>query len=287
MEFINRKVFLTKYLRPLDTNGDGIFNALVLSATTKTIQVPLRHSFDDMGTYEVSDEESFEIIDIGGMFDDGITGVTQPPDGPGEVTGTTWDGGGTSGNGGTNENEIKYCNDLTAINGTSLTYDGSKATLTPNDGSPTTYDSPLPTFTITNTLCEYTVVDNGGGGSGTVGSSTIKGQFHIYNWNKYTTTVCEWTESTWSSFTSTARDYAKSYCVNQFGSGYRVVEKNDLYFNGQYIGGGSCTDDSAIFYDVKLWETKSGSCCKKRDEDGICTKSVTKYRHKYCFYCIK
>jgi hypothetical protein len=73
MEYIKRKVYLNKYLTPFDSNGDGVLDSIVISATTKTLQIPLIHSYDDMGIFEVSDEESFEIIEVSSLFNDTIT----------------------------------------------------------------------------------------------------------------------------------------------------------------------------------------------------------------------
>ena len=70
MEFLRRKVYLSKYFRPYDSDGDGILDSLILSATTKTLQIPLIQKFDDIGIYRPLDPmvEDVEIIDIDNLW---------------------------------------------------------------------------------------------------------------------------------------------------------------------------------------------------------------------------
>ena len=70
MEFFRRKVYLSKYFRPYDSDGDGILDSLILSATTKTLQIPLIQKFDDIGIYRTLDPmaEDVEIIDIDNLW---------------------------------------------------------------------------------------------------------------------------------------------------------------------------------------------------------------------------
>jgi hypothetical protein len=70
MEFLRRKVYLSKYFRPYDSDGDGILDSLILSATTKTLQIPLIQKFDDIGIYRTLDPmvEDVEIIDIDNLW---------------------------------------------------------------------------------------------------------------------------------------------------------------------------------------------------------------------------
>ena len=70
MEFLRRKVYLSKYFRPYDSDGDGILDSIILSATTKTLQIPLIQKFDDIGIYRTLDPmaEDVEIIDINNLW---------------------------------------------------------------------------------------------------------------------------------------------------------------------------------------------------------------------------
>lgn len=296
MEFIKRKVFLTRDLKPVDTNGDGVFNALSLLATTKIIQIPLIHSFDDMGVYEVSNDEHFEIIDIGGIFDGSITGVTQPPVGPGPITGNTWNGGGSSDSPPSNDGQVEYCGDLSAINGASVTFSGSTAILTPNNSSPVLYTSPTPTFIINYSLCTYEQpigVDN-------TATSTVSGMEKLFNWGTYSTDACgsQWTTiSTWNSFQSTAYNAATSRCQTLFGPSATVLTNNDFInpSTGNAIAQGDCSNPPTVdangnlsglaFAGVKLQQSWGPyycctSNCGENNETG-----VYKYRYYYCFYC--
>lgn len=313
MNFIKRKVFLTKYLRPYDTNGDGVFNALVLSATTKTIQIPLTHSYDDMGVFEVSDEESIEIIDIGGVFDDKITGVTQPSK-PITVINIDWSGGGSVGNGGTNDTDVKYCNDLTAINGTTLTFiSGGDAVLNPNNEPPTTYESPLPTFTIDNSLCQYEQVI-GDLNTGDTGGSNVSNEICIVsslghgNSSHVTTTVqprfitaqngtcnASWfdfspwdVKPTWTQYQSKALSNALDYCQS-LGLGYtRVLINSDFEYNGTTVPQGDpINDPTQPWAGVKLKSSTSGQCCAARNNDNECVSNLTGYWYNFCFFCSK
>lgn len=295
MDFIKRKVFLTKDLRPYDSDGDGVFNALVLSATTKHIQIPIRHSFDDIGIYEVADEESFEIIDIGSFFDGSFTGVTQPSGTP-SVTGNTWNGGGDAGNGGSNDTEIPYCNDTTANNYTTVTYSSGGAIVTPANGTPTTYTAPLPTFTVDNSLCVY---DNATGGSTGTGPSSPTG-FGIqtlFNGCKgssagnscggnpcITPIGSYWTTlSSWSAYSPYALTNAINHCKALYGNTTATVLTNGDF--GSIPQGDCTTAGSLAFAGVKLDQSWGGyycctSNCGTDDETGVYT-----YRYKYCFYC--
>ena len=58
MEYIKRKVHLTKYLTLQDSSGEN--DTLVFKSIDKIIQIPLTQSYDDMGVYDVS----VDIIDI-------------------------------------------------------------------------------------------------------------------------------------------------------------------------------------------------------------------------------
>jgi len=70
MEFLRRTVYLSKYFRPYDSDGDGVLDSLILSATTKTLQIPLIQKFDDIGIYRTLDPmvEDVEIIDIDNLW---------------------------------------------------------------------------------------------------------------------------------------------------------------------------------------------------------------------------
>ena len=119
MEFLKRKVFLTKYLVPVDSDNDGVLDSLTLSATTKTLQIPLVQSFDDIGIYDTISEEDqipFEVIDFGNMWDetndgsdDGGTG------GNGEIIPVDW-GSGDGGVGSNGEDTLELCDDPNATN---------------------------------------------------------------------------------------------------------------------------------------------------------------------------
>ncbi len=294
MDFIKRKVFLTKDLKPYDSDGDGIFNALVLSATTKHIQIPIRHSFDDIGIYEVDEEESFEIIDIGSFFDGSFTGVTQPTDDP-TITGSTWDGGGSSGNGGTNDEKVPYCNDLSAINGAYLTIFSSGATIVYNNGPSvgTTYPYPIPTFEVDNSLCRYEDVDPGPSGTGSnTGGSSGFGMQTLFNncggscgGNPCVTPIGSYwtTVSSWSSYSSYALNNAINKCRALYGNTTATVLTNADF--GSTPQGDCTTQGTLAFAGVKHQQTWGGYyCCTANcgtdDETGVYT-----YRYKYCFYC--
>jgi hypothetical protein len=302
MDFIKRKVFLTKNLRPLDTNGDGVFNALVLSATTKTIQVPLRHSYDDMGIFEVSDDEDFEIIDVGGLFDDSITGITQPTPPP-SLTGITWNGGGSVGNGGSNDTEISYCNDTTAQSYSVLSYNsfGTEAILTPNIGTPTTYLAPIPKFTIDNSLCKYDPVFNEpGSGQGSSASDNVSdiqckmscpcawaanedGDCGIHSGCP----ACDWTTLSWNSYKSTALSNANAHCQTMYGFNYTSTLTDSDFVNGSTTIPQGNANTTQPFAGVSLKNHWDGQCCITRNDDGSCAKYLVRNRYEYCFYCKK
>jgi hypothetical protein len=301
MDFIKRKVFLTKNLKPYDSNGDGVFNALVLSATTKHIQIPIRHSFDDIGIYEVDEEESFEIIDIGSFFDGSFTGVTQPTDDP-SVTGNTWNGGGDAGNGGSNDTEIRYCGDVTAQQYSVLTYNGGTAVLTPNNGPATTYPAPIPIFTIDNSLCVYD--DNPGdlSGTGDTGSDNVSDMFclrsseghgdpgHVSTTTNPRTGYCNnswfnvspWNvTSVWTgSYENVAYSKAVAYCQSQ---GYTTtLQSSD--FTGSIPQGNPINNASQPWAKVKYQSVVQGSCCANPPD---CTITPTGTYWRYCFFCKK
>ena len=293
MDFIKRKVFLTKDLRPYDTNGDGVLNALVLSATTKIIQIPIRHSYDDMGIFEVSDGVGFEVIDIGSVFDEDIKDIVQPI-GDIQLTGNTWDGGGSVGNGGSNDESVTYCGDLTAINGTTLTYLSGDVVLTPNNSGPTTYQSPVPTFVINNSLCVYddpnVGISDGNGEGGNVSDMlcvlSCEGEFGCDTGLFGEFCSPSWLiPSTWSDYTTTATSKALDKCV---GLGFtRLLDNSDFNFGTTIIPQGDPVYNvSQPFAGVMLKNDDSVNCIPTLDSDGE-VGSNTGYRYEFCFYCGK
>lgn len=281
MEFISRKVFLTKNLVPYDSDNDGVMDSLVLSATTKTLQIPLKQSYDDIGIYEVSEEESFVIIDVGSIFDDNISGddVTQPTPGVDPQT-STWEGGGEGG-GATDPNRHEYCSDITATNG---------VTLSDLQADPSYPSGTL--FVINNSLCTYVntgtpdpIINEGG-------SNNVSNMYCILGPN--TSTICNWTTSSWSNYYSTALSAADTYCRNRgYSSG--TLDDSDFEIDGNTIPQGdystaydaNSNPNGTAFAEVSLKGTESRSCCTSRDSDGNCTNWVTKYRYNFCFYCKK
>ena len=109
MDFIGRKVFLSKGLVPYDSDGDGIMDSLVLSSTDKTIQMPINQNFDDIGLYEVPLEETIEVIDNYTLFGDISVGDIKTPDDVIVIDDISWVGGAT---GGTNNGPVKFCSDI-------------------------------------------------------------------------------------------------------------------------------------------------------------------------------
>jgi hypothetical protein len=267
MNFIKRKVFLTKDLKPFDTNGDGVFNALVLSATTKSIQVPLTHSYDDMGVFETSNDESFEIIDINSVFNDTITGITQP-NGPSTGSTTVNWGNGTSELGGgivEGPDGIAYCGDETAINFVTLT---QSPNLNSVGGTITLGTTPYGIeygsndFNIDNSLCSYTSdttdtsgetneTDVGFGlqtlynncGNGQDGpNNSCGGDPCVGGWvgssSPYALDV-----SSWSDYESTAEVLATAHCRQLYGNNTATFldSATDFIYNGQVIpSNGDC-----------------------------------------------
>lgn len=292
MDYIHRKVFLTKNLVPHDSDGDGVMDSLVLSATTKNIQVPLRQSFDDIGIYEVSTEESFEIIDIAGFMDDTIDGgtITQPTTPP-SVTGNTWNGGGTSQ---AVQQEVFYCDDTTALNyqvKSSGVRNGQNVfILTDVLGNETIYGQDAnglyPTLTVNNTLCTYSyTVDPGtetgggtgpesGGGSGLV---TLTGQggcgqswSNVYSYN----------------YENTALANANAYCSTNYGSS----TLSSSSFPSGYVQGDCNTAGTSVFSGVKLKSHTETWCCQNGDyscgdNNDQCCGWVRQFEFTYCFYC--
>ena len=299
MDFIKRKVFLTKNLRPFDTNGDGIFNALVLSATTKSIQIPLTHSYDDMGIFEVSNEEDFEIIDIGAIFDGSIKDITQPSVTP-SVTGITWGtGSGTTvGNGGTSDTVISYCSDLSAINGAKVTIIPGGAEIKYNDNPITLLHlNPIPTFIADGSLCQYESSGAGPSGSGSndggsfgsverclfsydgrpvsVSTSPKRG----VNCNPSWFDVSPWNvKGNWNDYKNTALALANVECINQ---GFARVMTFADYF-GEY-GNQSQGSPGGFqpWVGVKFQAKIQGNCTYN-----YLLPNFTGTNWKFCFHCV-
>jgi hypothetical protein len=278
MEFISRKVFLTKDLVPYDSDGDGVMDSLILSATTKSLLIPLRQSFDDIGIYETDDEEFVEIIDIGGIFDDSIDGddITQPTT-PEEPDTNDWDSGGSSQ---TDGQEIFYCSDTSATNylvKTTETRDDKPAiVLTGPSGLETVYFQDLngdfPTFTVDPTLCKYDNFSSDASGGGNAGTSGGGSPIITFSrWSK-----CD---ESWASYKSDALDIANAYCQNTYNSSV-------LYIPSGQPDGGSCTDTSQAFSGVKLRTVASTTtCCKSYTcNNGRCCPAL-RYRYSFCFRC--
>jgi hypothetical protein len=303
MNFIKRKVFLTKDLKPFDTNGDGVFNALVLSATTKSIQVPLTHSYDDIGIFETSNNEIFEIIDIASIFDDTITGITQPNSSSSGITTIDW-GNGTS------ETEttpigfiVEYCNDNTATNYLILTAttDGY-ALYNPNSNTLNQYPPPSPNFIPNLSKCEYPPITDGdsnpvemednltdnisypmqtlyNGCTASCGSSACLPPTDTDGTTDGWTTI-----NSWSSYESHAEAFAISKCKSLYSNTTATILTSGDFPSG--VSQGDCsTVGSLAFAGVKHHTTSGGHyCCTSNcGEDG--ETGIYTYRYRYCFYC--
>jgi hypothetical protein len=309
MDFIKRKVFLTKNLRPFDTNGDGVFNALVLSATTKSIQIPLTHSYDDMGIFEVSNEEDFEIIDIGAIFDGSIKDITQPSGTP-SVTGVTWGDGDIdpTGNGGTNDTEIRYCSDLSAINGAVVTAISGGAEIEYNNQSVATqYLNPTPTFIADGSMCQYESTgagpsgtgSNDGGSFGSVQRCLVSSDGHgdpghvstttapLLTSNGYTSVNCNaswfnvnpwYVRPDWNDYKSTALAKAEAHCISQGFT--RVMNQYDYYVEYGLQATGS-PGGIQPWWGVK-YEAKVQGKCTVSTTPAI---KITGTYWKFCFHC--
>ena len=113
MDFIHRKVFLSNDLIPYDSNSDGVNDTLIISKTDKIIQVPLTHRFNDIGLYDVYDDNTVTILDIVSVIDGNIDqSQIEQPNQPEDIIEINWGGG--------NMDEIKpdvvtvsYCTDTT------------------------------------------------------------------------------------------------------------------------------------------------------------------------------
>jgi hypothetical protein len=282
MEYIRRKVYLSRSITPRDSNGDGSLDSLTLTPTTKVLQIPLTNSYDDIGLFDVSDNDSTQIIDVSSIFGDTIvtSDIIQPKDDIGPVI-IDWGGGGGTGGGIGNEDVIEYCSDVSANNGVKLTQSSDGWLFNPNDGDSTLYSYPAPTFIPNNTLCTYpdysTLIGGGGGGTGT---ATIKNFFTRWNFGEITwdRNRCNWSDkSSWSKFESTAKSEAIKVCkANGFS------DTLDWYNVGPLPG--DC-NGGRPFKNVKHRASYVGTCCTKYDDDGKCTKSHTTYLYQYCFYC--
>lgn len=286
MEYIQRKVFLTKYLRPFDSDGDGVMDSLVLSATTKTIQIPLTQSYDDMGIYDISDEETVDIIDINSVFNDGIPGgnVTQPTGtttttiswGTGTIgyitTGDTINLGSSSST--TNSTTITFCNDKTALNYQQLSLTSNGYVLINSDGTTVEYPSPQPKFMDDLSTCQYNnsgVIPTNDGV--TVGSEVI---------------VCltsNYTPANWVDYQLTAKSNADTHCASLGKTSVRISPPAPSVPTPLCNGGLPSGD---VFNGVSNCTTTS-----KQQQVGTITvgqgvqipKYITVYEHKYCFYC--
>jgi hypothetical protein len=64
MEFIHRKIVLTKYLQTVDTNGDGLDDTIFYGTNDKILQIPIIQKMDDMGIYNIYEDVEVEIIDV-------------------------------------------------------------------------------------------------------------------------------------------------------------------------------------------------------------------------------
>jgi hypothetical protein len=317
MDYIQRKVFLTKYLTPFDSDGDGKDDSLVLSATTKTIQIPLSLSFDDMGIYDIVDDERVEFIDIGGLFDGDIGDGATPEDGGTTSTGSNWgpNGGNTdnAGSGGV----IEVCTDQTASN-----YAGN---IDPNTGALTLPDGSVDTVYEYQSCSDCCIIigTEGTVGGDTEGASSTTGNngpdpvdgSRNYNYWPHTGSVCKssiwsptntgggWaTNSSFSSNYSAILSYAETLC----GSGRHVLtnvdpnggtltfDSNTLDDNGnQYFAGvqrhsSSSADGSYTCYRCGSNYVSQGTCCSGcgEDETPIYATPQTRYRFGMRFYCI-
>ena len=286
MEYIQRKVFLTKYLRPFDSDGDGVMDSLILSATTKTIQIPLTQSYDDMGIYDISDEETVDIIDINSVFNDGIPGgsVTQPTGtttttiswGTGTInyvtTGDTIDLGSSSST--TNSATITFCSDTTALNYQQLSLTSNGSVLINSDGTTVEYPSPQPKFMDDLSTCKY---NNGGviptDGGVTVGSEVIE------------CLTTNYTPTKWVDFQLTAKSNADTHCASLGKTSVRISPTAPSaptpLCNGGLPGG-------SVFNGVSNCTTTSRQRqigTRPAGNVGEIAVYITEYNHKYCFYC--
>ena len=324
MNFIKRKVFLTKDLKPFDTNGDGVFNALVLSATTKSIQVPLTHSYDDMGVFEVSNDETFEIIDIISIFDDSITGITQPTETTGTTTTIDWGSGTSESAGGieVNGDVWEYCGDTLANNYLILSGNSEDGyfLVNPTDMSTYTPPFPQPIFEQNNQLCSQTDTgidsdntegqDNDttsfpmqtiwvtGDGTGAPLPAAIAAQAKEAN----TLPECDWGYTTVLYGLVGGNGLADKVCQSLYNNTTaRVLESIDFPPN---LVQGNCLSQPPIPFQGLEGPTiqegsctqcycganvvTCGSCCSGCDTDtpSLATEvgNIT-YKLEYCFYC--
>jgi hypothetical protein len=300
---------------PFDSDGDGVFDSLVLSATTKSIQVPICHSYDDMGIYDVISEDDerwnqVEVIETGGFLDEGsINDVIDDlinEDAEAEVIDieSIWPEGETQVVNGTPT--VQTCIDPIATNYNEFAdqqYNAGLINVPPDDGI--------------GTGCVYAV----GGAGGTQGSSggaattdPASDLQTIWTSDKSGPAGCHdgycngagqykcgcngWTTQGWSSYKSTAKNKAIQHCQNlpKPGGGYysTVLEASD--FGPLYVKGNcnttTVTNISGAFDGVKKKSTDKKNCCKNWscvDDDPdywSCSGGWTEYRrYRICFYC--
>lgn len=250
MEFIKRKVFLTKNLVPYDSDNDGQPDSLTLSATTKNILVPLTTSYDDIGIYDLAIEDEVEIIDIGGIFDETIdpNDVTQPKDPLSGVT-SNWGSGELPGQGEAGQPQnYAYCSDPQSPNYQSIQYIGTFFGVSGTDSQIITQLSDLGVTLIQDqALCSAGPTGGFGSGEQEQGGYFVGDAIWLYttdNTGPNTPSPCPscyanceagaackpdgyyckcgccapggktWTTSSWNSFESTARARATIYCFS-------------------------------------------------------------------------
>lgn len=297
MNYIKRKVFLTKDLVPYDSNNDGHYDSLTISATTKSILIPLITSYDDMGIFEVDDEEIIDIIDIGSIFDDGIDGkdITQPPD-PTDPNSSDWGSGTGQGSGGAGQPyDYEYCGDVSAPNYQSIQNIGSYFGVV---GTDTQIIAGLTAMNITlvvnNSLCS-----DAGGPADSGDAATQGGYFLDSPYNLWTTETvpgnsgnsychsgagkcrdhlaardggyyckcgCEtetssnknWTTSSWNSYKSTAYSKGAIFCLSQ---GKQIIPNALSSHPGLQGNPTNYPVDGIGWAGVKLKTVEDDKCC--------------------------
>jgi hypothetical protein len=302
MSFLKRKVNLSNTLRPYDSTGNGLNDMLVTSAATKTIQIPIIQQFDDMGTYEVDDDETFVVIDLASLLDEAGTGVQPPP--LFVPTGSTWGTGGNN-TGGTVEifgGYVFYCDDPSALGysvpGCDTTEDGSgpcgphnylqpyntNGATGPKQWYPALQPSPLVQtqpamhFSVKTSLCVY--------------ASPVPPPFPPpppqikYNGESHGTNsdVCTWIDAVdstdaWNQYKATAEANAQADCVSK-GYTYLNTVANSLLATPNFDvddggqAGATCANWSAgsgNIIGVQLNGSETGYCC----EDNIFQENNT------------
>lgn len=323
MDFINKKIFLTKYLVPYDSNNDGVTDSLILSAITKHIQIPLFTKMDDIGIYESvseKDQDELEIIDIGNLWDETNTGSG---DGGVDVNpniGIDWGDGGYPGGTNTSGEVINACIDEYA-NNFNINYFNLNELYNNSNG--------VLGVKVNNVGCTYSSGGQSGGASGTgtqeggltnevvvVGNNNNsncrqqvnlaeQGQiFPDWYYDKCKVLGNEWTDIPPSDILNSSYyqfwlSTANQVCI-QRGFVRLMVDDDFNPYNPNYVSltqGPGCTvydgDYTMPFANLKVRQYTSCTCCPEDNivrEYGnygnwVCAEFVLRYSYEFCGWC--